>query len=72
MFVRKGTEVTLPIQCMNRAEAFWGADAKVFNPSRWLDASADKHRAQEIQGYRHILTFADGPRMCLGKVIFLL
>ncbi|KAJ6535121.1 cytochrome P450 [Mycena capillaripes] len=72
VFVPKGTVVTMPIQCVNRAEAFWGADAKVFNPSRWLDESADKHRAQEIQGYRHILTFADGPRMCLGKVFALM
>jgi hypothetical protein len=24
-------------------------------------------RAKEIQGYRHILTFSDGPRICLGK-----
>ena len=24
-------------------------------------------RAKEIQGYKHILTFSDGPRTCLGK-----
>ncbi|KAJ6530142.1 cytochrome P450 [Mycena capillaripes] len=63
--------VFVRIQCMNRAETFWGADAKVLKPSRWLDESADKHRAQEIQGYRHILAIADGPRMCLGKVVSL-
>ncbi|KAJ7489394.1 cytochrome P450 [Mycena latifolia] len=67
IFVSKGTAVTMPIQCMNRSVAFWGPDAKVFNPARWLDETVDQHRAQELQGYRHILTFADGPRMCLGK-----
>jgi len=49
----------------------WGEDAKVFNPSRWLE---DDHgnsgipaKAKEVQGYRHLLTFGDGPRICLGK-----
>ncbi|KAK7044771.1 cytochrome P450 [Favolaschia claudopus] len=70
VFVEKGTVVTLPIQCINRSEAFWGPDAKVFNPARWLDEShgVNQHRAQEIQGYRHMLTFSDGARICLGKV----
>jgi cytochrome P450 len=68
--VRKGTIVTVPIECINRSTAFWGADAKEFNPARWLDEShgADMHRAQELAGYRHMLTFSDGARMCLGKV----
>jgi cytochrome P450 len=52
---------------MNRSVEFWGAEAKAFNPLRWIDASIDQHRAQEIQGYRHLLTFSDGPRICLGK-----
>jgi cytochrome P450 len=68
VFVRKGTMVTFPIECINRSTAFWGPDAKVFNPARWQDDSINQHRAQEIQGYRHLLTFSDGPRMCLGKV----
>jgi cytochrome P450 len=68
VFVRKGTMVTFPIECINRSTAFWGPDAKVFNPERWQDDSINQHRAQEIQGYRHLLTFSDGARMCLGKV----
>ncbi|KAJ6625075.1 cytochrome P450 [Mycena sp. CBHHK59/15] len=69
VFVGKGTVVTLPIQAMNRSVAFWGPTAKTFDPERWLNASkgADAHRAQEIQGYRHLLTFSDGARTCLGK-----
>ncbi|KAF8162511.1 cytochrome P450 [Mycena galopus ATCC 62051] len=68
VFLRKGTIVRVPIQCINRSESFWGADAKVFNPARWLDGTGvDKHLAQEIQGYRHLLTFSDGARICLGK-----
>ena len=51
---------------MNRAEAFWGANAKDFEPERWLERG-DYSKAKEIQGHRHILTFSDGPRTCLGK-----
>ncbi|KAF8175458.1 cytochrome P450, partial [Mycena galopus ATCC 62051] len=74
IFVRKGTIVTLPIRCINRSVEFWGADAKQFNPSRWLDESkgANQYRAQEIQGYRHLLTFSDGARICLGRVFALM
>ncbi|KAJ7128396.1 cytochrome P450 [Mycena epipterygia] len=68
VIVSKGTIVSLPIECINRSVAFWGPTAKEFDPSRWLATNADSHlRAQELQGYRHMLTFADGPRFCLGK-----
>ncbi|KAJ7506043.1 cytochrome P450 [Mycena galericulata] len=67
VFVRKGTSIVVPIRAINRAAEFWGPDAKTFNPARWLNSSGDVQRAQEIQGYRHLLTFSDGARMCLGK-----
>ncbi|KAF5371478.1 hypothetical protein D9615_009620 [Tricholomella constricta] len=63
--IRKGTIVTAPIRAINRAEAFWGPNAKDFEPERWLD-DADIP-AKQIQGHRHILTFSDGPRICLGR-----
>ncbi|EPQ51852.1 cytochrome P450 [Gloeophyllum trabeum ATCC 11539] len=66
--VGKGTLVTVPIACMNHSEAVWGPDAKEFVPERWLDnGKALPSRAQELQGHRHLLTFIDGPRICLGK-----
>lgn len=53
---------------MNRAEVLWGPTAKEFEPERWLEAdSLTLTRAQEIQGHKHILTFSDGPRTCLGR-----
>ncbi|KAJ7494219.1 cytochrome P450 [Mycena galericulata] len=67
VFVRKGTKILVPIKAINRSLAFWGSDAKIFDPARWLNASGDLQLAQEIQGYRHLLTFSDGTRMCLGK-----
>ncbi|KAH9928825.1 cytochrome P450 [Fomitopsis serialis] len=65
--VPKGQLVTVPIHMMNKCARFWGADAKAFRPERWLDEDGIPKRAQEIQGHRHLLTFVDGPRTCLGR-----
>ena len=68
--ISKGTAVTVPIRCVNQSTVFWGEESKVFKPERWLDAGGGQRndgRWQEISGYRHLLTFADGPRACLGK-----
>lgn len=56
---------------MNCAEVFWGATAKEFEPERWLDGGDSIAKAREIQGHRHILSFSDGPRTCLGKTFAL-
>ncbi|KAH7925025.1 cytochrome P450 [Leucogyrophana mollusca] len=65
--IAKGTLVSIPMRAINRSEVFWGADAKEFKPERWLDEAGITGRAKELQGHRHLLTFVDGPRMCLGK-----
>jgi hypothetical protein len=49
-------------------EAFWGPDAQTFRPERWLDEKDIAEGAmREIKSYKHILTFSDGPRTCIGK-----
>ncbi|KAJ7124543.1 cytochrome P450 [Mycena epipterygia] len=63
--IAKGSGVTAPIRCVNRSEALWGPDAKEFKPERWFEDITV--RAKELQGHRHLLTFHDGPRTCLGK-----
>ncbi|KAF7342549.1 Cytochrome P450 4F12 [Mycena sanguinolenta] len=65
--IPKGSIVTVPIRSIHRSEAFWGQNAKDFAPERWLTLGADPIRAKEIQGHRHLLTFLEGPRTCLGK-----
>lgn len=50
----------------------WGKDAKEFIPERWLDPARNPDTsgtlaAKDIQGHRHLLTFVDGPRLCLGR-----
>lgn len=67
--VPKGTPVVVPIQAMGCSKAIWGPDAKEFKPERWLNNREGlTAKAKEIQGYHHILTFVDGPRICLGRV----
>ncbi|KAI6012725.1 cytochrome P450 [Pisolithus orientalis] len=66
-----GTQVGISTACINRSVAIWGADAKVFRPERWLEEGGIPKKAQEVQGYRHLLTFVDGPRTCLGKAFAL-
>ena len=70
--VSKGTYIRIPIVGVNRSEALWGADASTFDPTRWLepdstDLNRTSARKEEIRGYRHLLTFVDGPRMCPGR-----
>ncbi|KAI6004498.1 cytochrome P450 [Pisolithus orientalis] len=65
--VERGTEVGISVSCMNRSEAIWGPDAKVFRPDRWLEAGGVTKKAQGVKGFRHLLMFGDGPRTCLGK-----
>ncbi|KAF5339499.1 hypothetical protein D9758_016372 [Tetrapyrgos nigripes] len=69
--IPKGTVITVPIRCINRSEALWGPNAKQFRPERWIEgeegASGIPEAAKGVSGHRHLLTFSDGPRICLGK-----
>ncbi|KAI6105300.1 cytochrome P450 [Pisolithus croceorrhizus] len=69
--VERGTILSVPISCINRSEAIWGPDAKVFRPERWLEPDGITKKAQEVKGYRHLLSFGDGPRSCIGKTFAL-
>jgi cytochrome P450 len=47
-------------------DTYWGEGALEFRPERWLEE--DVHvKAKDFQGHRHLLTFIDGPRICIGK-----
>ncbi|KAG2066948.1 cytochrome P450 [Suillus decipiens] len=65
--IAKGSLITISVAGINRSSAIWGADAKEFKPSRWLTKDGITAKAKEVQGHRHLLTFVDGPRTCLGK-----
>ena len=65
--VAAGQVVSIPIRAINRSSKFWGPDAKEFKPERWIEEGGIQGNANEIQGYHHLLSFADGPKICLGK-----
>ncbi|KAG1866200.1 cytochrome P450 [Suillus subluteus] len=65
--IAKGTLITISGTSINRSSAIWGPDAKEFKPDRWLTEDGISGKAKEVQGHRHLLTFVDGPRTCLGK-----
>ncbi|KAG1873850.1 cytochrome P450 [Suillus subluteus] len=65
--IAKGSSIAISIRAINRSSAIWGPDAKEFKPDRWLTADGISGKAKEIQGHRHLMTFVDGPRTCLGK-----
>ncbi|KDQ28771.1 hypothetical protein PLEOSDRAFT_1063555 [Pleurotus ostreatus PC15] len=63
--VAKGATVSAPIHLMNQAEWLWGPNAREFYPERWLEPNFGEKN--DVQGHRHLLSFVDGPRTCLGK-----
>lgn len=71
IYIGPGQLVTIPIRAMNRSTSIWGADAKEFKPQRWLEEGGIQRKAKEVQGHRHLLTFSDGQRACMGKTFAL-
>ncbi|KAG2104726.1 cytochrome P450 [Suillus discolor] len=70
--IAKGTEVVIPLAALNRSVSMWGPDAKVFKPSRWLKEDEGTHGAGDVpHGYRHLMTFGNGSRMCPGRLFAL-
>ncbi|KIL58929.1 hypothetical protein M378DRAFT_170017 [Amanita muscaria Koide BX008] len=69
IFIPKGTTVTTPFVYINRSEAFWGPNAKQFVPERWLEENP--YPSKDFSGYKHLYTFSDGPRICLGRMFAL-
>ena len=65
--VAAGQEVIIPISFLNTSTGIWGPDAREFKPERWLVEGAIPPKAQELPGHRHILSFTEGNRMCLGR-----
>ncbi|KAG2139230.1 cytochrome P450, partial [Suillus clintonianus] len=70
--IPKGTVIVVPLAAINCSVRMWGPDAKAFKPSRWIDEDESKRGATELlHGYRHMTTFGDGARMCLGRLFAL-
>ncbi|WOO83790.1 Leukotriene-B4 omega-hydroxylase 3 [Vanrija pseudolonga] len=65
--LRKGDEIYIPIYSVNRSEAVWGDDAKLFNPERHVAAAAAKGPGAKVPGvWGNLLSFYGGARNCVG------
>ncbi|KAL2856672.1 cytochrome P450 [Aspergillus pseudoustus] len=57
VYLRAGQGVIYSVFVMQRQKEFFGADAEVFNPDRWVDRRS---------GWEY-LPFNGGPRVCIGQ-----
>ncbi|TFY63922.1 hypothetical protein EVJ58_g2971 [Rhodofomes roseus] len=62
--IQKGTAILIPILALNRSKTLWGEDAFEFKPERWEKLP---EAVQSIPGvWGNLMTFAGGPRACIG------
>lgn len=69
--VPRGTTLRVGLASANTAPALWGADAREFKPERWL-AVDSKEDAMLPGVWAGIMSFAGGPRACIGYKFALL
>ncbi|KAK2761792.1 hypothetical protein FQN54_001620 [Arachnomyces sp. PD_36] len=63
--IPKGTVVIMSPETTNRNVEYWGPDAGIFNPERWLaPGKANTGGAESIYAFQ---TFIYGPRNCIGQ-----
>ncbi|KAJ4317917.1 hypothetical protein N0V94_004680 [Neodidymelliopsis sp. IMI 364377] len=63
-FIPRGTTIVISPWAVNTSTHLWGADAREFNPDRWLGSHANTGGAESNYA---ITTFLHGPRSCIGK-----
>ncbi|KAJ7903560.1 cytochrome P450 monooxygenase [Mycena olivaceomarginata] len=62
-YIPKGAKVPFSIMAMHKSKEYWGEDADIWDPDRFLD-----ERNQRVVANPFIfLPFSAGPRICLGQ-----
>lgn len=56
----------IPVLTLNTIADIWGPDGASFRPERWLEGSFADPGALPHGPYSNILSFLDGPRVCIG------
>ncbi|TDL23928.1 cytochrome P450 [Rickenella mellea] len=64
--VQKGQVFHIPLMTMNTNPKVWGEDAGEFQPERWLTPNAIRPSNELPHGWSNMVTFTDGPRLCIG------
>ncbi|KAK0641982.1 cytochrome P450 [Cercophora newfieldiana] len=62
----KGTTVVMQPAIIHRNPTIWGADCDEFKPDRW-----DKLEGEAADAWA-FMAFSQGPRVCIGKAMFML
>jgi cytochrome P450 len=65
--VPKGTWIIIPFKGLHRDERFWGPDANVFNPRRWLNADGSLNLNGGCNNKYVNLSFMQGSRSCIAQ-----
>ncbi|PFH47746.1 hypothetical protein AMATHDRAFT_42724 [Amanita thiersii Skay4041] len=66
--VKAGQLIHIPIRDgINTDEAIWGSNANDFCPERWIEKGGLPPTVNQIRAQGHVLTFGDGPKVCLGR-----
>ncbi|TDL23935.1 cytochrome P450 [Rickenella mellea] len=64
--VQKGQVLQIPLMTINTNPKVWGEDAGEFRPERWLTPNAMPPSSELPHGWSNMVTFVDGPRLCIG------
>ena len=66
LFLPEGTKLGWSVWGAMRDKSFWGEDARIFRPERWLVGSPDQIKERES---RVEMVFSYGKWQCLGKEV---
>ncbi|KAG8884502.1 hypothetical protein FRB98_002365 [Tulasnella sp. 332] len=68
--IKKGQLIYVSHAAVNKLPTVWGPDAAEFRPERWLPgnpgASPLPNRSDVSKGWNGMMTFLEGPRLCIG------
>ncbi|TFY60460.1 hypothetical protein EVG20_g7407 [Dentipellis fragilis] len=68
LYVKAGTRIDIPIrEGVNVDESLWGPDGYEIVPERWMNKKSPPHRSYYIHAQGNVLTFGDGPDLCIGR-----
>ncbi|KAF5356064.1 hypothetical protein D9756_004016 [Leucocoprinus leucothites] len=62
VIIPEGTLLAIPLNVVHQDPEVWGPDAHIFRPERWLE-----RKRSQIRHKHELLTFSEGPRVCIGK-----
>ncbi|CAK5270873.1 unnamed protein product [Mycena citricolor] len=68
LFVRKGQYIGCEFGAYQRTTSRWGPKPEEFNPYRWIeDQVGQEGETMASSPYSSLLSFANGPHVCLGS-----